>query len=69
MNIPEKDGQDETFNQDQQEMLQHPDASLGETRPRTPGEQNAPPAPPPATGREEDLANDANRNLDNPDLL
>lgn len=35
--------QAETFNQDQQEMFQNPDTSLGETRPRTPGEQNAPP--------------------------
>ncbi|HKP73383.1 MAG TPA: hypothetical protein VJT82_10630 [Pyrinomonadaceae bacterium] len=37
--------QAETFNQDQQEMFQNPDATLGDTRPRTPGAQNLPPAP------------------------
>lgn len=66
----EKDeSQGETFNQDQQEMFQHPDAALGETRPRTPGEQNVPPAPLPATGSEETSANDPDRKLDNPDLI
>lgn len=34
--------QAETFNQDQQEMFQNPDTSLGETRPRTPGTENIP---------------------------
>jgi hypothetical protein len=36
--------QAETFNQDQQEMFQNPDTSLGETRPRTPGTENLPPS-------------------------
>jgi hypothetical protein len=39
----ERDEQAETFNQDQQEMFQNPDTSLGETRPRTPGTENFPP--------------------------
>ncbi len=66
----EKDRPDETFNQDQQEMFQHPDASLGETRPRTPGEPNMPPAPLPATDNDETSANDtAERKLNNPDLI
>ena len=42
-----EDEQAETFNQDQQEMFQNPDATPGETRPPTPGAENpAPPAPP-----------------------
>ncbi|HJR09769.1 MAG TPA: hypothetical protein VJ842_21085 [Pyrinomonadaceae bacterium] len=66
--MQEKDEQAETFNQDQQEMFQNPDTNLGETRPRTPGTQNAPPAP--ATGDDDQVAEDAsNRKLDNPDLL
>ena len=66
--MQEKDEpQGETFNQDQQEMFQHPDASLGDTRPRMPGEQNTPPAP--ATGSEEAAASDADRKLDNPNLI
>jgi hypothetical protein len=40
--------QAETFNQDQQEMFQNPDTSLGETRPRTPGTENLPPGATPA---------------------
>ena len=39
----ERDEQAETFNQDQQEMFEHPDTSPGETRPRTPGTENLPP--------------------------
>ena len=66
--MQEKDEQAETFNQDQQEMFQNPDTNLGETRPRTPGTQNAPPAPP--TADDDQAAEDAsNRKLDNPDLL
>ena len=52
--MQEKDEQAETFNQDQQEMFQNPDTSLGETRPRTPGTQNIPPdATPTVTGEED----------------
>jgi hypothetical protein len=71
VNMHEKDEQTqgETFNQDQQEMFQHPDTALGETRPRIPGEENVPPAPPPATDSEESSAGDANRSLDNPNLI
>ena len=43
--------QAETFNQDQQEMFQNPDTSLGETRPRTPGTETI---PPPAVTKDED---------------
>lgn len=46
--------QAETFNQDQQEMFQNPDTSLGETRPRTPGTQNLPPDASPAATDDED---------------
>lgn len=66
--MQEKDEQAETFNQDQQEMFQNPDANLGETRPRTPGAHSAPPAQ--ATVDDDKAAGDvANRKLDNPDLL
>ena len=68
--MPDKDEQAETFNQDQQEMFQPPDTALGETRPRTPGEQNLPPAPPPAKDDDEASANEAgHRQLDNPNLI
>ena len=69
MHEKDEQPQGETFNQDQQEMFQHPDTALGETRPRTPGEQNISPAPPPETDSEEASARDAHRNLDHPDLL
>ena len=65
--MQEKDKQDETFNQDQQEMFQNPDTSLGETRPRTPGAQNVPPLPP--TDKDESSAGESESNLDNPNLL
>jgi hypothetical protein len=64
----EDDEQAETFNQDQQEMFQNPDTKLGETRPRTPGAQNAPPA----SGnddRDEPPASSADVKLDNPNLI
>ncbi|HEX8636064.1 MAG TPA: hypothetical protein VF703_18095 [Pyrinomonadaceae bacterium] len=62
------DEEAETFNQDQQEMFQNPDTNLGETRPRTPGTQNVPPATP-TTGDREDTEDSANRQLDNPNLI
>jgi hypothetical protein len=66
--MQEKDEQAETFNQDQQEMFQNPDTNLGETRPRTPGTQNAPPAQ--ATDGDETSADDsANHIIDNPNLI
>lgn len=46
--------QAETFNQDQQEMFQNPDTSLGETRPPTPGTQNISPGTMPAATNDED---------------
>jgi hypothetical protein len=54
--MPEErdDEQAETFNQDQQEMFQNPDTSLGVTRPRTPGAENSPPRPTPAATDSED---------------
>ncbi len=63
----QEDEQAETFNQDQQEMFQNPNATLGETRPRTPGTESVPPAAP-------DTSNDApdessTRTLDNPNLI
>jgi hypothetical protein len=48
------DAQAETFNQDQQEMFQNPDTSLGETRPRTPGTETFPPNLTPAAPDGED---------------
>jgi hypothetical protein len=48
------DEQAETFNQDQQEMFQNPDTSLGETRPRTPGTENLPPNVTPAVNDDKD---------------
>jgi hypothetical protein len=57
--MQEKDKQDETFNQDQQEMFQNPDTSLGETRPRTPGTQNVPPAAPVAADTKDSDGNAA----------
>jgi len=68
----EKDRQDETFNQDQQEMFQHPDTSLGETRPpRTPGETNLPAIPPaPSKGDDGKPADSAaGGTLNQPDLI
>ncbi len=66
----EKDEQDETFNQDQQEMFQHPDTSLGETRPRTPGETNLPATPPaPSTGDDGEPGDAADGTLNRPDLI
>ncbi|HLL73538.1 MAG TPA: hypothetical protein VK363_19005 [Pyrinomonadaceae bacterium] len=66
--MQEKDEQAETFNEDQREMFQNPDTKLGETRPRTPGTQNAPPAP--STADDDKAGGDvANQKLDNPDLL
>lgn len=61
--------QAETFNQDQQEMFQNPDTNLGETRPRTPGTQNVPPAP--ATGDADAAPSEdsARRKIDNPNLI
>lgn len=50
----ESDEQAETFNQDQQEMFQNPDASPGETRPRTPGTENLPPSTTPGAPDEVD---------------
>jgi hypothetical protein len=50
----DEDEQAETFNQDQQEMFQNPDTSLGETRPRTPGTQSVPPDTTPAVTNHED---------------
>jgi hypothetical protein len=64
--MQEKDEQAETFNQDQQEMFQNPDTNLGETRPRTPGTENVPPAP----ATDDEAAEDStNRKLDNPNLI
>ena len=48
------DEQAETFNQDQQEMFQNPDTSLGETRPRSPGTENLQPNTTPAATDDED---------------
>ena len=59
--------QAETFNQDQQEMFQNPDTNLGETRPRTPGTQNVPPATP--GGSDEAAEDSAHRQIDNPNLI
>ena len=64
--MQERDEQGETFNQDQQEMFQNPDASPGETRPRTPGTQNVPPVP---TGDEAASDDSPERKLDNPNLI
>ena len=47
----------ETFNQDQQEMFQNPDTNLGETRPRTPGTQNA--AEPPAATNDDEAQSES----------
>jgi hypothetical protein len=60
MHDEERDRQAETFNQDQQEMFQNPDTSLGETRPPTPGTETIPPnATPAATdGEDGDAANE-----------
>jgi hypothetical protein len=63
----DEDEQAETFNQDQQEMFQNPDTNLGETRPRTPGTQNVPPAP--ATGTDAATEDTATRQIENPNLI
>lgn len=61
----EDEPQAETFNQDQQEMFQNPDTSLGETRPRTPGAQNLPPDTTPAMTDSKDsgAANEQSSNV------
>jgi hypothetical protein len=58
----------ETFNQDQQEMFQHPGTNLGETRPRTPGTESIAPLSPPANDEEASGA-PGKRKLDNPNLI
>ena len=65
--MQERDEQGETFNQDQQEMFQNPDASPGETRPPTPGAQNVPPVPLADDEGASDTSPD--RKLDNPNLI
>ncbi len=62
-----EDEQAETFNQDQQEMFQNPNTNLGETRPRTPGTENVPPAAPGAGNNPPDES--STRTLDNPNLI
>jgi hypothetical protein len=49
----ERDEQGETFNQDQQEMFQNPDTTLGETRPPTPGAETLPPLTTPVAPADE----------------
>jgi hypothetical protein len=59
----ENEEQAETFNHDQQEMFQNPDAKIGETRPRTPGAQSVPLTPPSA-----DATDAPPRNLDGTEI-
>jgi hypothetical protein len=60
----ENEEQAETFNHDQQEMFQNPDAKIGETRPRTPGAQSVPLTPPPSA----DATDAPPRNLDGTEI-